>query len=165
MSVSHGSGSLLTVYRLGKVDVATNIYGSLGVAGNAAITNLTVSGISTFQDTISGTDAAFGAGVTIGTLGSSAGELTIASADAGSVTLTSASQTGDYTLTIPTLAADDTFCLQSLGNCTAEGGVGTSGSVTAGALTKFDGSGNITSSGLTKSGVDTTRANPVNVLI
>ena len=152
MSVSHGSGSLLTVYRLGKVDVATNIYGSLGVAGNAAITNLTVSGISTFQDTISGTDAAFGAGVTIGTLGSSAGELTIASADAGSVTLTSASQTGDYTLTIPTLAADDTFCLQSLGNCTAEGGVGTSGSVTAGALTKFDGSGNITSSGLTESG-------------
>jgi WD40 repeat protein len=153
MSVSHGSGSLLTVYSLGKIDVATNIYGSLGVAGNASFTGLTVSGTSTFQDTISGTDAAFGAGVTIGTVGQSAGELTIASSGAGSVTLTTATQTDDYAITIPTLAGDDIVCLQNLGNCAGgSGGVNTSGTVTTGALTKFDGSGGITSSGLTESG-------------
>ena len=121
--------------------------------GAASLQTLDVSGATTFQDTISGTDAAFGAGVAIGTVGESAGELTIASSGAGSVTLTTATQTDDYSITIPTLAGDDIVCLQNLGNCAGgSGGVSTSGTVTTGALTKFDGSGGVTSSGLTESG-------------
>ena len=47
-----------------------------------------------------------------------AGKIVIANAtNANTVTIQSAAQTGNYTASIPVLGANDTFCMETLGNC------------------------------------------------
>lgn len=124
-----------------------------GVDARVVAATLISKGTTTLQGNLTGTTASFTGKVSLGTASATAGQLGLASTGAGSVTLTTAAQTANRTITIPAVTGDDTVCLQNLGNCAGgSGGVGTSGTVTTGALTKFDGSGGITSSGLTESG-------------
>ncbi|MCA9346254.1 hypothetical protein KC960_02075, partial [Candidatus Saccharibacteria bacterium] len=75
-----------------------------------------VAGASLFVDVSAGS-------VTIGN-GSLAGSLIISDGSSNTGTILVNATAGDYSFTIPTVTANDTFCLSALGNCAGVGGVG-----------------------------------------
>lgn len=79
-------------------------------------------------------------GFIAGVAGSVAGKFTMATTGAGSVTLQAAAQTANRNISIPTVTADDSICLQNLGNC-GNGTVGGTG--TANMVARFTSSTNL----------------------
>lgn len=88
--------------------------------------NNVFTGNNTFNGTLQG-----GSSLTLGTA-SVAGSLVISDGSSNIGTIAMAPTAGNYTYTIPVTTANDTFCLQTLANCGAGGGVSTVGALDGG---------------------------------
>jgi hypothetical protein len=86
--------------------------------------------------TIQGTSS-----ISLGTSSATDGTVVLKTAtNANTLSIKSAAQTGNYTLTVPVLTANDTLCTVGLANCS---GTGIGGSGTTGKIAKFTASGAI----------------------
>jgi hypothetical protein len=89
-----------------------------------AASNVNISGAGVIGTTLSvaGTSS-FGGAINLGAASTTTGQIKLyTSTNTGSVTLQGAATNGNYTVSIPnTIAANDTFCLLTAGNCGAGG--------------------------------------------
>ncbi|MES2876135.1 MAG: hypothetical protein V4678_01565 [Patescibacteria group bacterium] len=88
--------------------------------------NNTFTGNNTFNGTLQG-----GSSLTLGTAATQ-GSLVLNDGNGQTGTLVMADTAGSYTYTIPVATANDTFCLQTLANCGAGGGISTVGALDGG---------------------------------
>lgn len=107
-----------------RIDASGNLVNIGTVTTSGAINGQTISSTANFTGTV----AIQGANsLALGTASTNTGSIAFYNS-AGSHTITlqgpATDPTANYTLTIPTLTANDTFCLAALDNCTATGGAG-----------------------------------------
>lgn len=131
-------GSPATTGLIGTVTTSgtgtTQVLNDTGLAASGSVPVSNTTGGATFASVIQGNSATLSgaSSLTLGTSSSASGSIIFRNAaNANTVTLSTAAQSGNYTLTIPTLGANDTLCLQSAGNCSGSG-VNTIGAIDGG---------------------------------
>ncbi len=123
-STSGGSPATTGLIRTVAGNVVTTTDTGIAASGSVAAANTT--GNVSFAGTMQG-----GSSLALGTAAAQ-GSLVLNDGNGQTGTLRMADTAGNYTYTIPVTTANDTFCLQTLANCGAGGGVASVGALNGG---------------------------------